>query len=180
MKIFNTMSRMKEEFKPIEEGKIRMYVCGPTVYNFIHIGNARPMIVFDTFRRYMEYQGYKVTYVSNYTDVDDKIIKESIEEGVSCGEITKKYIAEVEKDMDAMNIEPASAHPKATEEIQGMIALIQPQRRAVLGVSMVRGSSGLAHRVLRHGSEVLRRTSRHPCRRRGPHLPAPRERDRTV
>ena len=79
MKIFNTMSRMKEEFKPIEEGKIRMYVCGPTVYNFIHIGNARPMIVFDTFRRYMEYQGYKVTYVSNYTDVDDKIIKESIE-----------------------------------------------------------------------------------------------------
>ena len=125
MKIFNTMSRMKEEFKPIEEGKIRMYVCGPTVYNFIHIGNARPMIVFDTFRRYMEYQGYKVTYVSNYTDVDDKIIKESIEEGVSCGEITKKYIAEVEKDMDAMNIEPASAHPKATEEIQGMIDLIK-------------------------------------------------------
>lgn len=125
MKIFNTMSRMKEEFKPIEEGKIRMYVCGPTVYNFIHIGNARPMIVFDTFRRYMEYQGYKVTYVSNYTDVDDKIIKESIEEGVSCGEITKKYIAEVEKDMADMNIEPASAHPKATEEIQGMIDLIK-------------------------------------------------------
>ena len=125
MKIFNTMSRMKEEFKPIEEGKIRMYVCGPTVYNFIHIGNARPMIVFDTFRRYMEYQGYKVTYVSNYTDVDDKIIKESIEEGVSCGEITKKYIAEVEKDMADMNIEPASAHPQATEEIQGMIDLIK-------------------------------------------------------
>ena len=111
MKIFNTMSRMKEEFKPIEEGKIRMYVCGPTVYNFIHIGNARPMIVFDTFRRYMEYQGYKVTYVSNYTDVDDKIIKESIEEGVSCGEITKKYIAEVEKDMDAMNIEGDRGDP---------------------------------------------------------------------
>ena len=125
MKIFNTMSRMKEEFKPIEEGKIRMYVCGPTVYNFIHIGNARPMIVFDTFRRYMEYQGYKVTYVSNYTDVDDKIIKESIEEGVSCSDITKKYIAEVEKDMSDMNIEPASAHPKATEEIQGMIDLIE-------------------------------------------------------
>lgn len=125
MKIFNTMSRMKEEFKPIEEGKIRMYVCGPTVYNFIHIGNARPMIVFDTFRRYMEYQGYKVTYVSNYTDVDDKIIKESIEEGVSCSDITKKYIAEVEKDMADMNIEPASAHPKATEEIQGMIDLIK-------------------------------------------------------
>ena len=125
MKIFNTMSRMKEEFKPIEESKIRMYVCGPTVYNFIHIGNARPMIVFDTFRRYMEYQGYKVPYVSNYTDVDDKIIKESIEEGVSCSDITKKYIAEVEKDMSDMNIEPASAHPKATEEIQGMIDLIE-------------------------------------------------------
>ena len=125
MKIFNTMSRMKEEFKPIEPGKIRMYVCGPTVYNLIHIGNARPMIVFDTFRRYMEYKGYKVTYVSNYTDVDDKIIKEANEEGVDCPTITKRYIAEVEKDMAAMNIEPASAHPKATEEIQGMIDLIK-------------------------------------------------------
>ena len=124
MKIFNTMSRMKEEFKPIEPGKIRMYVCGPTVYNFIHIGNARPMIVFDTFRRYMEYQGYKVTYVSNYTDVDDKIIKESIEEGVSCSDITTRYIAEVEKDMSDLNIEEA-IHPKATEEIQGMIDLIK-------------------------------------------------------
>ncbi len=125
MKIFNTMSRMKEEFKPIEEGKIRMYVCGPTVYNFIHIGNARPMIVFDTFRRYMEYKGYQVTYVSNYTDVDDKIIKEANEEGVSCSDVTKRYIAEVEKDMADMNIEPASAHPRATEEIQGMIDLIK-------------------------------------------------------
>lgn len=125
MKIFNTMSRMKEEFKPIEEGKIRMYVCGPTVYNFIHIGNARPMIVFDTFRRYMEYKGYQVTYVSNYTDVDDKIIKEANEEGVSCSDVTKRYIAEVEKDMADMNIEPASAHPRATEEIQGMINLIK-------------------------------------------------------
>ncbi len=125
MKIFNTMSRMKEEFKPIEEGKIRMYVCGPTVYNFIHIGNARPMIVFDTFRRYMEYKGYQVTYVSNYTDVDDKIIKEANEEGISCSDVTKRYIAEVEKDMADMNIEPASAHPKATEEIQGMIDLIE-------------------------------------------------------
>ncbi|MBP3240525.1 MAG: cysteine--tRNA ligase, partial [Oribacterium sp.] len=124
MKIFNTMSRMKEEFKPIEPGKIRMYVCGPTVYNFIHIGNARPMIVFDTFRRYMEYQGYKVTYVSNYTDVDDKIIKESIEEGVTCSDITTRYIAEVEKDMSDLNIEEA-VHPKATEEIQGMIDLIK-------------------------------------------------------
>jgi cysteinyl-tRNA synthetase len=125
MKIFNTMSKMKEEFQPIEPGKIRMYVCGPTVYNLIHIGNARPMIVFDTFRRYMEYKGYKVTYVSNYTDVDDKIIKKANEEGVDCSVITERYINEVEKDMADMNIEPASTHPKATEEIDGMIALIQ-------------------------------------------------------
>ncbi len=124
MKIYNTMSRMKEEFQPIEEGKLRMYVCGPTVYNLIHIGNARPMIVFDTFRRYMEYKGYQVTYVSNYTDVDDKIIKKANEEGTDCRAITERYIAEVEKDMADMNIEPASAHPKATEEIQGMIDLI--------------------------------------------------------
>ena len=125
MKIFNTMSKMKEEFQPIEPGKIRMYVCGPTVYNLIHIGNARPMIVFDTFRRYMEYKGYKVTYVSNYADVDDKIIKKANEEGVDCSVITERYINEVEKDMADMNIEPASTHPKATEEIDGMIALIQ-------------------------------------------------------
>ncbi len=125
MKIYNTMSRMKEEFQPIEEGKIRMYVCGPTVYNLIHIGNARPMIVFDTFRRYMEYRGYQVTYVSNYTDVDDKIIKKANEEGTDCRAITERYIQEVEKDMSDMNIETASAHPKATEEIQGMIDLIQ-------------------------------------------------------
>ena len=125
MKIYNTMSHQKEEFKPIEEGKIRMYVCGPTVYNFIHIGNARPMIVFDTFRRYMEHKGYQVTYVSNYTDVDDKIIREANEEHTDCTEITAKYIAEVEKDMDDLNIEPASAHPRATQEIDGMIGLIK-------------------------------------------------------
>lgn len=125
MKIYNTMSRMKEEFKPIEEGKLRMYVCGPTVYNLIHIGNARPMIVFDTFRRYMEYIGYDVTYVSNYTDVDDKIIKRANEEGTDCASITRQCIADVEKDMEDLNIEPASAHPRATEEIQEMIDLIQ-------------------------------------------------------
>ena len=125
MKIYNTLTRSKEEFKPIEPGKIRMYVCGPTVYNLIHIGNARPMIVFDTFRRYMEYRGYKVTYVSNYTDVDDKIIKKANEEGTDCKVITERYIREVEKDMSDLNIEPASAHPKATEEIDGMIHLIQ-------------------------------------------------------
>lgn len=124
MRIYNTMSGRKEEFKPIEEGKIRMYVCGPTVYNLIHIGNARPMIVFDTFRRYMEYRGYHFHYVSNYTDVDDKIIQRANEEGTSCQRITERYIGEVEKDMEALNIEPASAHPRATEEISGMISLI--------------------------------------------------------
>ena len=125
MKIFNTMSRTKEEFVPIEPGRIRMYVCGPTVYNLIHIGNARPMIVFDTFRRFMEYKGYKVTYVSNYTEVDDKIIRKAVEEGSDCRTITERYIREVEKDMADLNIEPASAHPKATEEIPGMIELIR-------------------------------------------------------
>lgn len=124
MKIYNTMSKEKEEFVPIEEGKIRMYVCGPTVYNLIHIGNARPMIVFDTFRRFMEYKGYQVKYVSNYTDVDDKIIKAAVEEGVDCQTVTERYIAEVEKDMADLNIEEASAHPKATEEIDGMVNLI--------------------------------------------------------
>ncbi len=125
MKIFNTLTRQKEEFIPIEEGKVRMYVCGPTVYNLIHIGNARPMIVFDTFRRYMEYKGYKVNYVSNFTDVDDKIIKKAIEEGVDAEEISGRYIAECKKDMEGMNIMPATVHPLATQEIDGMIAMIQ-------------------------------------------------------
>lgn len=106
MKIFNTMTKKKEEFVPLEEGKVKMYVCGPTVYNFIHIGNARPMIVFDTVRRYFEYKGYDVNYVSNFTDVDDKIIKKAIEEGVTADEISKRYIAECKKDMDGMNIKP--------------------------------------------------------------------------
>ena len=97
MKLYNTLSKQKEEFVPLEEGKVKMYVCGPTVYNFIHIGNARPMIVFDTVRRYFEYKGYDVNYVSNFTDVDDKIIKRAIEEGVSSDEISKRYIAECKK-----------------------------------------------------------------------------------
>lgn len=125
MKIFNTASMRKEEFVPIEPGKIRMYVCGPTVYNYIHIGNARPMIVFDTFRRYMEHKGYQVTYVSNFTDVDDKIIKAANEEGVSASEIADRYIKECLKDMKGMNIEPATVNPRATQEIDGMIAMIQ-------------------------------------------------------
>ena len=124
MKIFNTLTMRKEEFVPIEPGKIRMYVCGPTVYNFIHIGNARPMIVFDTFRRYMEHKGYDVDYVSNFTDVDDKIIKEAIEEKCTANEIAEKYIAECKKDMAGMNIEPATTNPRATHEIDGMIDMI--------------------------------------------------------
>ena len=125
MKIYNTMSKKKEEFIPLEEGKVRMYVCGPTVYNFIHIGNARPMIVFDTVRRYFEYKGYDVNYVSNFTDVDDKIIKKAIEEGVTADEISKRYIAECKKDMEGMNIKPATKNPLATEEICGMVDMIQ-------------------------------------------------------
>ena len=125
MKLYNTLSKQKEEFTPLEEGKVKMYVCGPTVYNFIHIGNARPMIVFDTVRRYFEYKGYDVNYVSNFTDVDDKIIKKANEEGVSSDEISKRYIAECKKDMDGMNIEPATKNPLATEEIGGMIEMIQ-------------------------------------------------------
>ena len=124
MQIYNTLTRKKEEFVPLEEGKVSMYVCGPTVYNLIHIGNARPMIVFDTFRRYLEYKGYEVNYVSNFTDVDDKIINAAIEEGVSADEIAERYIKECQKDMEGMNIMPATTHPKATEEIDGMISLI--------------------------------------------------------
>ena len=124
MRLFNTLTRRKEEFVPIEEGKVRMYVCGPTVYNLIHIGNARPMIVFDTVRRYMEYKGYEVNYVSNFTDVDDKIIKKAIEEGISADEVSKRYIEECKKDMDGMNVKPATTHPLATQEIDGMIDMI--------------------------------------------------------
>ena len=125
MKIFNTLSKRKEEFVPLEPGKVKMYVCGPTVYNFIHIGNARPMIVFDTVRRYFEYKGYEVNYVSNFTDVDDKIIKKAIEEGVEASVISERYIAECKKDMEGMNIKPATTHPLATQEICGMISMIE-------------------------------------------------------
>ena len=125
MKIYNTITKKKEPFVPLEEGKVKMYVCGPTVYNFIHIGNARPMIVFDTVRRYMEYQGYEVNYVSNFTDVDDKIIKKAIEEGVSAQEISERYIAECKKDMEMMNVKPATTHPLATQEIDGMLEMIE-------------------------------------------------------
>ncbi len=125
MKLYNTMSKKKEEFIPLEPNKVRMYVCGPTVYNFIHIGNARPMIVFDTVRRYFEYKGYDVNFVSNFTDVDDKIIKKALEEGVSADEISSRYIEECKKDMEGMNVRPATVHPLATQEIGGMIEMIR-------------------------------------------------------
>ena len=125
MKIFNTLTRRKEEFVPLEPGKVKMYVCGPTVYNFIHIGNARPMIIFDTVRRYFEYKGYDVNYVSNFTDVDDKIIKKAIEEGVDADTISQRYIAECKKDMADMNVKLATTHPQATQEIGGMLEMIQ-------------------------------------------------------
>ena len=124
MKIYNTLTKTKQEFVPLEPGKVKMYVCGPTVYNLIHIGNARPMIVFDTVRRYMEYRGYEVNYVSNFTDVDDKIIKKAIEEGVEASVISERYIAECKKDMEAMNVRPATTHPLATQEICGMLDMI--------------------------------------------------------
>jgi cysteine--tRNA ligase len=125
MKIFNTLTRAKEEFVPLEAGKVKMYVCGPTVYNLIHIGNARPMIFFDTVRRYFLYKGYEVNYVSNFTDVDDKIINRAKEEGVDSTLISTRYIAECKKDMEGMNIMPATTHPLATEEIDGMEAMIK-------------------------------------------------------
>ena len=186
MKIFNTMSRSKEEFVPIKPGKVSMYVCGPTVYNLIHIGNARPMIVFDTVRRYFEYKGYKVNYVSNFTDVDDKIIKKALEEGVDSSVISERYIMECKKDMASLNVKPATMHPRATLEIDGMIEMIktlidkgyayaeghrrgpeagsagfraletEERRRALLGLPLVQGKTRLAYRVLRHEQTLSR------------------------
>ena len=125
MKIYNTLTRKKEEFVPIEEGKVSMYVCGPTVYNYFHIGNARPFVVFDTMRKYPEYRGYKVKYVQNFTDVDDKIINRAKEEGLTAGEVSEKYIDEYYKDAAALNIKKATVHPKVTETIPDIIKFIQ-------------------------------------------------------
>lgn len=125
MKIYNTLSREKEEFIPLNSGEIKMYVCGPTVYNYIHIGNARPYIIFDTVRRYFEYKGYKVEYVQNFTDVDDKIIKKANEENKTTSEIVERYIAEILKDADGLNIKRATVHPRVTEEMSEIIAMIE-------------------------------------------------------
>ena len=125
MKLYNTLSRKKEEFKPIEEGKVKMYVCGPTVYNFIHIGNARPFIIFDTLRRYLEYRGYDVTFVQNFTDVDDKIIKRGHEENITPEEVANKYINEYFVDADGLGIKRASVHPRVTDNIEQIIAFVK-------------------------------------------------------
>lgn len=125
MKIFNTLTKKKDDFTPINEGKVGIYVCGPTVYDYIHIGNARPMIVFDTLRRYFEYKGYEVNYVSNFTDVDDKIIKKANAEGVDSKVISERFIEECKKDMASLNVKEATTHPKATEEIDDMIAMVE-------------------------------------------------------
>ena len=125
MKIFNSMTMQKEDFVPIEEGKVRMYACGPTVYNYIHVGNARPLIMFDVLRRYLEYRGYDVTFVQNFTDVDDKIIKRANEEGVSSGEISEKYIKEYYTDCQGLGVRQANIHPKATENIEQIILMVE-------------------------------------------------------
>ena len=125
MQFYNDMTMRKEEFVPIEEGKVRMYCCGPTVYNFIHVGNARPIIMFDVLRRYLEYRGYDVTFVQNFTDVDDKIIKRANEEGITSAEVAEKYIAEYWTDVKALGVREATVHPKATENIAEIIGLIE-------------------------------------------------------
>ena len=125
MKLYNTLTRTKEEFIPIEEGKVKMYVCGPTVYNYIHIGNARPFIIFDTLRRYLEYRGYDVTFVQNFTDVDDKIIKRGHEEQIAPEEVANKYIDEYFIDADGLGIKRASVHPRVTDNINEIISFVK-------------------------------------------------------
>ena len=125
MKLYNTLSRQYEDFHPLEPGKVRMYACGPTVYNYIHVGNARPIILFDVLRRYLEYRGYDVTFVQNFTDVDDKIIRRAAEEGITSAEVAEKYIAEYKKDAAGLGVREATVHPKATENIPQIIALVE-------------------------------------------------------
>jgi cysteinyl-tRNA synthetase len=124
VRIYNTLTRQKEEFIPLEPGKAKLYACGPTVYNYIHIGNARPICVFDTLRRYFEYRGYDVTFVQNFTDIDDKIINKANEEGVSAAEIAERYMREYETDAKGLGIRPANIHPKATETVDTIIEIV--------------------------------------------------------
>lgn len=125
MKVFNTLTRTKEEFVPIDKNEVKIYACGPTVYNYIHIGNARPLCVFDVLRKYLEYRGYNVKFVQNFTDVDDKIIKRANEEGLSFGEVSEKYIKEFWTDAHGLNFKDATVHPKATENIDEIIDIIK-------------------------------------------------------
>lgn len=124
MRIYNTLTRRKEELKTVKEGEVKIYACGPTVYNYIHIGNARPLCVFDTLRRYLEYRGYKVNFVQNFTDIDDKIIKKALEENSDYKTVSEKYIEEFWKDVKGMNFKEATVHPKATENIDEIISII--------------------------------------------------------
>ena len=124
MKIYNTLKREKEEFVPIEPGKVKMYSCGPTVYNYFHIGNARPFIIFDTMRRYLEYSGYEVDFVQNFTDIDDKMIKNANEQGITVKELAERYIGEYFKDAEALGIKKATVHPRATENIDAIISIV--------------------------------------------------------
>ncbi len=125
MKVYNTLTRKKEEFVPINEGKVKMYVCGPTVYDYIHIGNARPIVVFDTVRKYLVHKGYEVEYVQNFTDIDDKIINRANEQGVKSSEVSEKFIDEVKKDMEGLSVTPATKNPKVTEEVPEIVDMIQ-------------------------------------------------------
>ena len=121
MRLYNSMTRKKEEFVPLEPGKVKMYSCGPTVYNYFHIGNARPFIIFDTLRRYFEYRGYDVKFVQNFTDIDDKVIKKANEEGVTYDVIADRYIKEYFVDAKGLGIHPATVHPRATETMDAII-----------------------------------------------------------
>ncbi len=242
MKLFNTLTRQKEEFVPITPGEVKMYSCGPTVYNYFHVGNARPFIIFDLLRCYFEYRGYKVTFVQNFTDIDDKVINKANDEGVDFNVIADRYIKEYYVDAQGLGVKKATFHPRATETMDAIIDIVQrlldnghayvapngdvyfrtksdptygklchqpmeelqagarisvgeqkedPMDFAVwkaakpgepaLGYAVgQQGPSGLAHRVLRDGEQVPRQDHRHPLRRSGPDLPAPRERDRPV
>ena len=124
MRFFNTLTRQKDEFIPIKEGEVKIYACGPTVYNYIHIGNARPLCVFDVLRRYLEWRGYKVTFVQNFTDIDDKLIKKANEEGITVPEVAERYIKEFWIDAKGLNVREASVHPRATENIDEIQRII--------------------------------------------------------
>ena len=124
MKIFNTLTRNKDEFVPINEGEVKIYACGPTVYNYIHIGNARPLCVFDVLRRYLEWRGYKVTFVQNFTDIDDKLIKKANEEGITVPEVAERFIKEFWVDAKGLNVREATVHPRATENIDEIMRII--------------------------------------------------------